>query len=255
MGEEETGTTTQATVETPVETPATTSAETPVETPTQGEPKALSQRDLRVSDEEREHVVGVLQKAIGRGMLDLDEFTERTDIALAARTRGELNVVLTDLPGLIHRDAAPEQAPAPGSFGGPQSWGPPNPYNPPQQFGSGQRVVLAAKYSSLNRGGYWVVPPALLVRNKYGSTRLDFTQAHVEYPVVYIELDIRWGSAEIIVPETANVDVNSISEIKFGSLEDKTRYAGPNASPRYVLTGRVHGGSLKVRHPRRGLFG
>ncbi|MFC7618392.1 DUF1707 domain-containing protein [Actinokineospora soli] len=30
----------------------------------------------------------MLQKAIGRGLLDLDEFTRRTDVALASRTRG-----------------------------------------------------------------------------------------------------------------------------------------------------------------------
>ncbi|MCU1685717.1 MAG: hypothetical protein JWQ81_6456 [Amycolatopsis sp.] len=246
MGEEETGTTTQTTAETPLPTPVETppAAEAP-----NAEPKPLSQRDLRVSDEEREHVVGVLQKAIGRGMLDLDEFTERTDIALAARTRGELNVVLTDLPGLIHRDAMPEQTPPA------TPWRQPNPYSQQPKFGRGERVELTAKYSSLNRSGYWVVPPAMLIRNKYGSTRLDFTEAHVEYPVVYIELDIRWGGVEIIIPDTANIDVNSISEIKFGSVEDKTRFAGPNATPRYVLTGRVHGGSLKIRHPRRGLFG
>jgi hypothetical protein len=230
MGEEETSTT---------ETPEATEAPRP-------ETKPLSQRDLRVSDDEREHVVGVLQKAIGRGMLDLDEFTERTDIALAARTRGELNAVLTDLPGLIHRDAL-----QPASGPGPQPYAP----GPAPSYGPGQRLELTAKYSSLNRGGYWEVPPALLVRNKYGSTRLDFSQAHVAHAVVYIELDSKWGSVEIIVPETASVDVNSIGEIKFGSIEDKTRYAGPTASPRYVLTGRVHGGSLKIRHPRRGLFG
>nr|BFE47292.1 hypothetical protein GCM10017745_07190 [Saccharothrix mutabilis subsp. capreolus] len=43
-------------------------------------------RQWRVSDAEREHVVGVLQKAIGRGLITLDEFTERADTALAAKT-------------------------------------------------------------------------------------------------------------------------------------------------------------------------
>lgn len=66
-------------------------------------------RDLRVSDAEREHVVGILETALGQGMLTLDEFTARTDTALAARTRGQLNIVLADLPGLHHRDAAQHQ--------------------------------------------------------------------------------------------------------------------------------------------------
>src|SRR3954469_12684443 len=59
-------------------------------------------RDLRVSDDERHHVVSLLEKATGRGLIDLDEFTTRVDTALAARTRGELNAVLVDLPGLVH---------------------------------------------------------------------------------------------------------------------------------------------------------
>lgn len=69
-------------------------------------------RDLRVSDTEREHVVGLLQRAIGRGLIDLDEFTERTDIAYNAMTRGQLNVVLADLPGLVHSGAPRPAHPA-----------------------------------------------------------------------------------------------------------------------------------------------
>ncbi len=206
------------------------------------ETKPLSERDLRVSDDEREHVVGVLQKAIGRGMLDLDEFTERTDRALAARTRGELNTVLADLAGLYHPAAARTAAPA---YAG---------YAPPVGF-TGQRFELNAKYSSLHRGGPWLVPAEMVVRNKYGSTKLDFTEAQVTSPVVHIELDAKWGSVEIIIPEQAAIDTNSITEIKFGSLEDKTHSNGRMGNPRFVLTGRVHGGSLVIRHPRRGLFG
>ncbi|WP_326567337.1 DUF1707 domain-containing protein [Amycolatopsis rhabdoformis] len=211
----------------------TTGAETATET------KPLTARDIRVSDDEREHVVAVLQKAIGLGMLNLDEFTERTDKALASRTRGELNAVLTDLPGLLH----PGSAPAPAAS-----------YAPPA-YAPGQRLELNAKYSSLQRGGPWQVPPALVVRNKYGSTKLDFTEARVSTPVVEIELDSKWGSVEIIIPPHAAIDYNAITEIKFGSLDDKTGSNGRAGNPRYVLTGRVHGGSLVIRNPRRGLFG
>ncbi|MFF4594828.1 DUF1707 domain-containing protein [Amycolatopsis sp. NPDC001319] len=212
----------------------TTGAETATET------KALTARDIRVSDDEREHVVAVLQKAIGLGMLNLDEFTERTDKALASRTRGELNAVLTDLPGLLHPAAAP-------SYPAYQA--------PTSTYAPGQRLELNAKYSSLQRGGPWLVPPAMVVRNKYGSTKLDFTEAQMSTPVVEIELDSKWGSVEIIIPPQAAVDYNSITEIKFGSLDDKTGSNGRAGNPRYVITGRIHGGSLVIRNPRRGFFG
>ncbi|MDT8910479.1 DUF1707 domain-containing protein [Amycolatopsis sp. PS_44_ISF1] len=211
----------------------TTTADTATET------KPLTARDIRVSDDERDHVVGVLQKAIGLGLLDLDEFTERTDRALASRTRGELNAVLADLPGLTHPESGP----------------PPYAAEHTRYHAPGQRLELNAKYSSLHRRGPWEVPAALLVRNKYGSTKLDFTEARTSTPVIEIELDSKWGSVEIVIPPHASVDCNSITEIKFGSLEDKTGSNGRAGNPRYVITGHVHGGALVIRNPRRGLFG
>ena len=46
----------------------------------------------------------LLERAVGQGMLTLDEFSERIDRTLAARTRGELGAVVADLPGmdLVH---------------------------------------------------------------------------------------------------------------------------------------------------------
>ncbi|HVW42325.1 MAG TPA: DUF1707 domain-containing protein [Amycolatopsis sp.] len=198
------------------------------------ETKPLSPRDYRVSDEEREHVVGVLQKAIGQGMIDLDEFTQRTDIALAARTRGELNAVLVDIPGLVNRDmmAAPAAA----------------------RPVSDHRLELTAKYSTLVRNGRWIVPPELVVRSKYGSTKLDFSDAQVTSPTVQVELDCKWGSVEVIIPEEASIDLNAITDLKYSSVNDKSRSSGWGGHPHLVFSGRVHGGSLTVRHPRRGIF-
>lgn len=198
------------------------------------ETRALSPRDLRVSDAEREHVVEVLQKAIGRGMIDLDEFTERTDTALAARTRGELNQVLADLPGLTHPDVHSSAPPV---------------YSPDQ------RLELNAKYSSLVRNGHWLVPPEVVVRNRYGATKLDFSEAQITTPVVRVELDCKWGSVEVTIPEHGSVDLNAITEIKYGSLQDKTASDGKPGNPRLVFAGRLHGGSLVIRYPRRGFFG
>ncbi|RSN58950.1 hypothetical protein DMH01_23425 [Amycolatopsis sp. WAC 04182] len=211
------------------------------------ETKPLTGRDIRVSDAEREHVVEVLQKAIGLGMLNLDEFTERTDRALASKTRGELNAVLTDLPGLVH----PEAAMAPRQQQ--------NPWAPPRQHAyaqaSGQVMELNGKYSALQRNGNWLVPESMVIRNKYGATKLDFSQAEIRHPVVHIELQAKWGPVEITIPENGAVDTNSITDIKFGNLDDRTRSNGRPGTPRFVITGRVHGGSLIIKYPRRGFFG
>ncbi len=55
-------------------------------------------RSLRASDAERDHVVDRLKDAVSEGLIDLDEFGERTSQALAARTRAELDAVTSDLP-------------------------------------------------------------------------------------------------------------------------------------------------------------
>ncbi|MET0235647.1 MAG: DUF1707 domain-containing protein [Kibdelosporangium sp.] len=61
-------------------------------------------RDLRVSDAEREHVAGLLNKALARQLIGLDTFAERIGAATTARTRGELNAVIIDLPGVVMRN-------------------------------------------------------------------------------------------------------------------------------------------------------
>lgn len=52
----------------------------------------------RVGDAERERVVGLLGEHVGAGRLELAEFEERIGSVYAARTRGELDVLLADLP-------------------------------------------------------------------------------------------------------------------------------------------------------------
>jgi hypothetical protein len=55
-------------------------------------------REVRVSDAERENVVRRLRRAVVEGRLDMDEFDERVAIAYAARTRGDLDPLTSDLP-------------------------------------------------------------------------------------------------------------------------------------------------------------
>lgn len=54
----------------------------------------------RASDAERERVVTALQRHFADGRLNGDEFADRVERALAARTLGELYAVTSDLPVL-----------------------------------------------------------------------------------------------------------------------------------------------------------
>jgi len=63
-----------------------------------GPAQHIGQAAERASDSDRDHVVTLLRDHLAVGRLTLDEFSERTGSALAARTRGELDAVLADLP-------------------------------------------------------------------------------------------------------------------------------------------------------------
>ncbi|MCP2236690.1 protein of unknown function (DUF1707) [Prauserella halophila] len=235
---------------------ATRSAPGPEPAPESGPAPGATERErlrnLRVSDAEREHVVELLQRAIGHGMLNLDEFTERTDTTLGAQTRGELNAVLTDLPGLRHEDAVPAPGTAGAAMSGSAVGGQQLPGERPV---SGRRVEIKGVGSTLVRRGRWQVPPEMLVRNKYGETKLDFSSAEFTSGTVHVDLDTKWGSVNLIVPEQASVDLNGLDELKWSSLTDKTDSTRATGTPRIVVTGRVIGGSMTVRYSRRNWFG
>ena len=173
-------------------------------------------RELRVSDAEREHVVSLLNKAVGRGMITLDEFTTRTDTALAAVTRADLNAVLLDLPGMVNNELAHA------------------------------RTELKNTMGTTVRKGHWVVPRELVIRNTLGSTNLDFTAAEVP-PVVNVDLDVSLGSVKLLLPAGASVNIDAV-EITAGELKDKVHNAVGN--PHFQLRGHVRGGSVLIKRKR-----
>jgi len=57
-----------------------------------------SSSTIRASDAERDRMAAALAEHAGAGRLTQDELSERLDSVFAARTRGELEAVLHDLP-------------------------------------------------------------------------------------------------------------------------------------------------------------
>jgi hypothetical protein len=58
-----------------------------------------SDATLRASDADREHVAERLREHAGAGRLSMDELSERLETVFGARTLGELEPPLADLPG------------------------------------------------------------------------------------------------------------------------------------------------------------
>lgn len=182
-------------------------------------------RDLRVSDAEREHVGELLQRAVGQGRLTVAEFADRMDTALAARTRGELNAVLVDLPGFTL-------------------------VSPPNH----DVLELSHHLGELNRRGPWRVPPRVRLVGHFGSSLLDFTEAVFSSPVVALELNKTAGSTTIIIPDGATVDTDGL-RVTAGSVKDSTVRRIAPGPLHFVITGRCTMGEVRISHPRRWRLG
>jgi hypothetical protein len=78
-----------------------------------GGPRSPGDSGLRVSDAERQATAEQLQAHFAAGRLDMDEYEERLQQALGARTRGELDDLLKDLP---RTNAGPVRPPRPHLF-------------------------------------------------------------------------------------------------------------------------------------------
>jgi hypothetical protein len=79
---------------------------------------------MRASDADRERTVTLLREHHAEGRLTADEFSDRVDRALAAKTIGELDALLADLPGIdLYRLPAAGIRPAPPGALRPRSGG------------------------------------------------------------------------------------------------------------------------------------
>lgn len=213
----------------------------------------MEDRDLRVSDAEREYVGALLQRAVGQGLLSLGEFTERIDVALGAKTRGELNAVLLDLPGIA---ISPEHRPSPVQIPDPASTLPPatlppatSPPATPSPGHYGEPVtVIKGRMSTVERRGQWTVPPSLRVDSKASSVNLDFTRALASTQVVHVTIDDYCSSISITLPPDATADVDGIETV--GATVTSNVNGGPPYGPLHlVLHGKVRLGSCTVRYP------
>jgi hypothetical protein len=171
--------------------------------------------NLRISNTERAEARRVLEQAVGEGMLTLDEFSERIDVVLAARTRGELAAVVRDLPlGAVN---------------------------------AVEPMVLRGRMTSLTRRGQWVAPPRIVLDTRMCDTTLDFRSATVQRPVVAIHVDDYCSSTEIILPDDATADVHAVETVA-GSATSRVATSPPSPRLHVVVDGRVRMGSVTVRH-------
>jgi len=66
--------------------------------------------EMRVGDAEREAAAAELQEHFASGRLNQDELNERLTTVFAAKTRGDLNALFSDLPSSGHAGAGADTA-------------------------------------------------------------------------------------------------------------------------------------------------
>jgi hypothetical protein len=185
---------------------------------------------MRASHADRDRTVELLRMAAGDGRLTPDELDERLEAALTAKTLSELAVLTTDLPA---------------TAGQPASLAPPQ---------AKDLVRFNAKGGNVTRTGQWVVPAAIEANVVGGNVKLNLTQAIISQPQLDIEADLRGGNLILITRPGITVDVDDLDmrggNIHFGRGSDRPA----PAVLRVAVSGKLTGGNLVVRLPRRSFW-
>jgi len=169
-------------------------------------------------------VVEMLRVAAGDGRLSAEELDERVERALTARTYGELQELVADLPGA--QSGVPAAA-------------------------KPKDVVRIDRYgASARRDGRWTVPQRVEVNVTGGNVILDFTEAIITLPSLQVSASLMGGNLTLITRPGIVVDTDDVA-LMGGNL--KARQHPDAQAPvllRVEITGQVTGGSIIVRPPR-----
>lgn len=171
---------------------------------------------IRASDSERDATVRRLSAATGDGRLTLEEFSQRMEQATSARTRAELDRLVTDLPA----EAIPVAARGPA----PASW-------------------HVSPIGGLSVSGPWRMDRHVIAVSLIGGARLDLSQAQLAAPEVTLTKVSLVGGTWIEIPQGIGVQVSGFNLIG-GTRIDGGPQPGPGAPMvrirAFSLVGGVH---------------
>ncbi|MEW2153899.1 DUF1707 domain-containing protein [Streptomyces sp. NPDC007189] len=191
--------------------------------------------ELRASDADRDRIAGILREALAEGRLTADEHAERVEGVLAAKTVGELDVFIRDLPA-AHQHPAPAYTPVPPR---------PTPGAIPQEADAN----VVAVFSSAVRRGRWRAGRRIHAYSVFGSVEIDLSEAIFEYQQVVIKAVSVFGDVQIRVPE--NVSLRGTGGGVLGNFEVDTLDSVDSQAPVVYVDGWAVLGNVEAR-PRRG---
>lgn len=189
--------------------------------------------DFLVTSAEREAAEVRVRSAVADDLIDLDEFGERIQLVLAARTRSELRAAAADLPA-----------------------GPATARSPDRRDTGAHRVARPARYRrwviSVMGGsetrGRWRPDTTTNALAMMGGTTIDLQHAEFDGDVLVINALAVMGAVEIIVPEGVEVDVSGFALMGGRDVD----VSGPIdvRTPLVQVRGVALMGGIEVRHPK-----
>ncbi|KOT44243.1 hypothetical protein ADK41_04810 [Streptomyces caelestis] len=189
---------------------------------------------MRASDADRDRTAGLLREALAEGRLTPDEHAERVEGVLAAKTVGELEAFVRDLPAAHQRRAAHASAPSRPTTGA-------IPVDPDDN--------VVAVFGAATRKGRWRTGRRIHAYAIFGSVEIDLSEALFDHQQVMIKSFAVFGSVEIRVPE--NVSLRGMGGGVLGSFEVATLDATDAEAPVVYVDGWAVLGSVEAR-PKRG---
>lgn len=191
--------------------------------------------DLRASDADRDRVTDILREALAEGRLTADEHAERVEGVLSAKTVGELEVFIRDLPAAHERRGAPAWTPAAN--------------RPTDAIPHDPDDNVVAVFSSAVRKGRWRAGRRIHAYAVFGSVEIDLSEAVFEYRQVVIKAFSVFGNVEVRVPE--NVSLRGTGGGVLGNFEVDTLDSPDADAPVVYIDGWAILGNIEGR-PKRG---
>lgn len=185
---------------------------------------------IRASDADRDRIADILRDALAEGRLDAEEHSDRIDAVYRAKTVGELQPIVRDLP--------PSRK---GRESGDPSYG--------AEPGAEDAEKLVAVFSSSIRRGRWRVGRRTSAFALFGNIEIDLTEALFEQRLTVIDATSIFGNVEVRVPE--NITLRGSGNGVFGNFEVRTLQSPDPDAPVVVVNGYSVFGNVEAK-PRRG---
>ena len=178
--------------------------------------------ELRASHADRDRTVEILRDAAGDGQLTASELDERVEAALGARTRSELAELTADVRVEVDRPAK-------------------------------ELVKIDQRFSDVSRTGRWTIPQRMQIKATAGNVKLDFTEAVITRDTLHLEIDLGIGADLLLITKPGIMVETDDLTMRGGDVKIQDATDQAPVALTVVISGRVRGGNVEARYPRRNL--